>query len=168
MQEVVDNLKKTPIGISRMRGAVPEARVMLYDDLPADPKYEKVVKGKRCLILLYQLHNRGRPTDGMGHYVLVQREGNRLLYFSSYGLGPEQEIAATHSKGKLLSMLGKKYIRNTVGLQKKFHTATCGRWCVLKTKLADVPLKKFTKIFSRRQQIDPDGIAVLATMFLIR
>ena len=107
MQAVINNLKEAPISISRMRRAVPEARVMLYDSLPENPKYSDLVKGKRCLIVLYQLHERGRSTDGMGHYALVQREGNKLMYFSSYGLGPEQEIAATHSKGKLLKLLGK-------------------------------------------------------------
>ena len=99
---------------------------MLYDDLPSTPEYSKVVRGKEGVVVLYQLHERGRPIDGVGHYALIQRDHDgRLLYFSSYGLRPEQEIAATHSKGRLLHMLGKNPRINTVQFQKRSHTATC-------------------------------------------
>ena len=167
MQANLKKLKETPLGISVVRRALPKFRVMLYDDLPATPDYSKVVKGKEGVVLLYQLHSRGRPTDGMGHYVLVQRDTDgKIIYFSSYGLRPEQEIAATHSRGKLIRMLGKNFRRNTIGFQKKSHTATCGRWVILKARLASVSLKQFTAIFSRRVQLAPDELVSLATMFV--
>ena len=117
--------------------------------------------------MLYQLHERGRPIDGVGHYALIQRDHDgRLLYFSSYGLRPEQEIAATHSKGRLLHMLGKKPRINTVQFQKRSHTATCGRWVILKARLSDLPLKVFQQTFSRRVQLNPDDVVCLATMLV--
>ena len=167
MQAVLDELKQKPLGLSKVKKALPDFRVVLYDSLPASSTYTSIVQGKKGLVVLYQMHERGRPTDGMGHYALVHREGTRLLYFSSYGLGPEEEIAATHSKGRLLALLGKKYKRNTTQFQKRSHTATCGRWVILKARMLGVPLKRFVQVFSRRIQVDPDGLAVLSTMFLI-
>ena len=140
---------------------------MLYDDLPSTPEFSKVVRGKEGVVVLYQLHERGRPIDGVGHYALIQRDHDgRLLYFSSYGLRPEQEIAATHSKGRLLHMLGKKPRINTVQFQKRSHTATCGRWVILKARLSDLPLKVFQQTFSRRVQLNPDDVVCLATMLV--
>ena len=170
MDKVVEELKKEPVGIDHIRRACPNAKVMLYDKIPpTGATYDNLTRGKKCLIILYMLHARGNKTrDQTGHYALLQREGSRMLYFSSYGFSAEQEIAATHSSGRILALLGPHYVRNTHPLQRQKHTATCGRWCILKARLHDVPMKMFNRIFGqRRVSLDPDSIACLATMFLV-
>ena len=169
MDKVVLELQKEPVGIDHIRRACPNAKVMLYDKIPpTGATYDNLTRGRKCLIVLYQMHDRGKPSDQTGHYALIQREGSKMLYFSSYGFGAEQEIAATHSSGRLMAILGKHYVRNTQRLQKRMHTATCGRWCILKARLHDVPMKMFNQIFGqRRVSLDPDSIACIATMFLV-
>ena len=168
MDKVVDELKREPVGIDHIRRACPRAKVMLYDKIPPGATYDNLTRGKKCLIILYTMHSRGKSTDGVGHYALIQKQGAKMLYFSSYGLGPEDEIAATHSSGKLRDLLGPKFIRNTMRLQSNFHTATCGRWCILKARLHDVPLRAFNRIFGQKKtSLDPDSIACIATMFLV-
>ena len=169
MQNVVNELKREPVGIDHIRRACPNAKVMMYDKIPPRATYDNLTRGKKSLIVLYTMHSRGKSSDGTGHYALIQKEGTKLLYFSSYGLGPEDEIAATHSSGKIRALLGKNFMRNTMRLQTKgFHTATCGRWCILKARLHDVQMRVFNRIFGQKKTVlDPDSVACIATMFLV-
>ena len=170
MEAVLRKLETQPVGFRQLQRAVPNARVMLYDDLPEKGSIDTLFGKKKCLIVFYQLHSKsGATREGTGHYSAVLKQKARLEWFSSYGMSPEQEIAMTHSKGKLIKLLGRNYIRSSARLQSRYHSNTCARWCAARCLLHDVKLGVFVKYFGARAKLDrPDDLVTLATMFLIR
>ena len=167
MNQVIKLLENQPITLAVLQRCVPHARVIPYDRIPKGAPLKSILGRKKVLIVLYTLHDStGAPKDGVGHYSLIL-PGKRNEYFSSYGFSPEQEIAKTHSSGKILRLLGKNYIRNSAALQSKFHSNTCARWCAARALLPQVPLKLFVKRFTERLHLQtPDEVVTLSTLFL--
>ena len=171
MLKILRQLEQQPITLGALKKALPHtAKVMLYDHLPERGTLEAVFGKKDCIVLLYQLHSEsGRTREGTGHYSTIIRLGKgKYEFFSSYGMKPEEEIAKTHSSGKLVRLLGKDYVRSSARLQTRgFHTNTCGRFAAARCLLKNVPLQVFVKHFSGRVQLpDPSDIITLATLFL--
>ena len=174
MLKVLRALEQEPVGINHLRRAVVQmgmrtrVRVMLYDDLPNKGRMEDLMRKWKGLIVLYTLH--GKNADGVGHYACVVKRPSHFEYFSSYGLPPDAEIAATHSdRGKLMRLLGRNYRISKAKLQGRFHTNTCARWALCRSVLADLPNSAFIKTFSGRLHLDkPDDVVSLATLFCIR
>ena len=171
MIEVIRALEKQPISLSIMQRACPIARVIAYDKLPPRGTIESIIGRKKALIVLYTMHNkRGQKKEGVGHFACVLPLGKqRYEYFSSYGFPAEKELHMTHSKGRLLNLLGKNYIRSSARLQKKFNTQTCARWAAARAFLHELPLAVFTKYFTKRTILaKPDDIVTCATLFAFR
>ena len=166
MQETLKQLEKQPISLATLRSKVPHhTRVVEYDKLPEKGSLAKVMGRHKCLIIYYTMHDpRNRP---VGHFSTILRHSNGYEYFSSYGYRPEEEIAKTHSSGKLLRLLGKNFIRSSARLQSKTHSNTCARWAAARCFLHEVPLQIFVKTFSSRVSLQkPDDIVTLGTLFL--
>lgn len=117
MIAVIRELEKQPITLGVLRRALPMAKCIPYDDLPRG-NFASVVGKKKALVVLYTLHDRtGASADGVGHYSCVLPLGKgKFEYFSSYGYRPEEEMHLTHSKDKLLQILGKNFIRSSAKL----------------------------------------------------
>ena len=115
------------------------------------------------------MHNKaGRPTEGTGHFALVMRKKNKVSYFSSYGLSAEAELSATHSKGKLLKILG-KHEWNRTPLQAKRNTATCGLWCLARAYLSRLSNNEFAKLMSGKFNAStPDDLVSVMTLILVQ
>ena len=172
MLQVIRQLESQPITVGALKRALPHtAKVMLYDSLPERGTMEDVFgKKKVCIVLLYQLHTKnGRTKSGTGHYSTISKLGkNKYEFFSSYGMKPEEEIAITHSSGKLTRLLGRNYVCSKARLQTRgFHTNTCGRFAAARCLLHNVPLQVFVKHFSGKVQLtSPSDLITLATLFL--
>ena len=170
MQQVIKALEEESVGIAHLRRSSPAyVKVMEYDKLPAT--IEQVFGKAKAVIVLYEFHTSKHRTEaGKGHYICLVRHGKTVEYFSSYGLPPEAEIAATHSdKTKLSKILGPKFRLNKTKFQSKYHSATCGRWAFARALLADLPLTKFQTYFGRKFCLKtPDDIVAISTIFAIR
>ena len=174
MQKVLRALESEAVGINHLRRALvhmglkSKVRVMLYDDLPKNGTTESVFRGANAIIVLYTLHGKG--LDAIGHYVAIIKHKDHLEYFSSYGLPPGAEIAATHSDpDKLMKLLGRNYKVSKAKLQSRFHSNTCARWAFARVLLHDIKNSSFVKTFSEKMHFTkPDDIVSLATLFCIR
>ena len=159
------------MSLETIRRAAPKnTRVWLYDQLPATR--EKVFGFRKNAIVLYQMHNRsGHAVNKVGHYALLMTtpKSKRLRYFSSFGLRPEAELHITHSKGKLLKILGKDYDWNRVQLQGDRNSNTCGLHAVIRAyfwKLKNSEYLKLVKRFQARSQ--DDVVSIMALPLVLR
>jgi len=170
MKAVVRKLEKIPMGLDTITNAAPKnTRVVVYDRVSGNRK--QFFKGADNVICLYQMHNdAGRPTEGTGHFALIMRDPKtqKVSYFSSYGLDCEAELAATHSKGKLLNILGKTYEWSRTPLQSKRNTATCGLWCLARAYLSKLSNSQFAKLMTGRFNAStPDDLVSVMTLILV-
>ena len=173
MQDVLRKLEEQPVGLTNLRHILhrKHVKVMLYDQLPEKGTLEQVFGKAKALVLFYMLHSKsGASRNETGHFSCILKLGRgKYEYFSSYGFSPEKELALSHSKGKLLRLLGKNYIQNTIKFQDRFHSATCGRWIAARCLLREVPLQIFQKYFRAKVKIKTaDDLVTLMTMFLFR
>ena len=170
MQQLIKHLEKLPVSLQRLRQAAPaHCKVVLYDKLPNTLR--AMFGDKTCVILLYQLHsNSGRALDKTGHFCLVYKTAKGgVRYFSSYGLRPEQEIGLTHSKGKLLRLLGKNYSYNTTVYQPTRDTNTCANHCLIRSYMYRLSPKSYRNMMTKRVQLNSadDVATALCIPFLI-
>ena len=166
MNSVLREIEKQPISLATLRSKVPPyTKVLEYDKLPNKGSLAQVFGRHKALIIFYTMHDpRERP---IGHFSTILKHKNGYEYFSSYGFRPEEEIAKTHSSGKLLRLLGKNYVRSGARLQNKVHSNTCARWAAARCFLHEVPLQVFVKTFSGRTQLQtPDDTVTMSTLFL--
>jgi hypothetical protein len=167
MLGVLRQIEKQPISLATLRQKLPRhTKVLQYDNLPEKGSLDRVFGKAKCLVIFYTMHDpHNRP---IGHFSSILRHGRKKYeYFSSYGYTPEQEIAKTHSSGKLLRLLGKNYIRSNAKLQDKVHSNTCARWAAVRCFLHEVPLQVFIKHFTEKVTLKtPDDIVSLSTLFL--
>ena len=162
MQKLIKKLETTAISMETMRNAAPPGcKVVLYDKLQRWP-------GGNSVIVLYQLHDAaGRATDQIGHYAVILKTANskKMRYFSSYAYPPEFELRATHSKGRMLALLGKHYTWSRAPLQRKRHTTTCGLWALCRAYFWGMRDNDFAKMMTGRVRLSsPDDL--VSTMML--
>ena len=169
MQSLISKLETIPISMSTLHKYAPKhCRVLLYDRIPLSR--EAFFRNRTCVIVLYQMHDRsGNKTQQVGHYCLVMRTpgSKHLRYFSSYGLKPETEIHMTHSKGKLLSILGKDFTYNRTQLQSARRTQTCGLHALARSYLYRLDDNAYNKIIKRFIARNPDDVVSIMTLCLV-
>jgi hypothetical protein len=124
-----------------------------------------------CVILYLTRHN-------YGHWVCIfRRPGNKLEFFDSYGLMPDDELKFVSENIRrelkqdyphltwLLYNSGYKIEFNHHKFQKKgSDIATCGRWVVLRLLLRDISLTQFINLFKGIK--NPDYIVTAVTQML--
>ena len=168
MQRLVRKLETIPMALDTIKAAAPKnCRVVLYDGISS--RYSLFRPGVDSVIVLYQMHNEaGRASGEVGHYACILK-GKTLSYFSSYGLPPEAEIHATHSKGKLLALLGRRYDWSRSPLQEKRNTATCGLWALARAYFYRMSNKSFANMMnSRFSATTPDDMVSIMTLLLVQ
>ena len=141
---------------------------MLYDRIPLSK--EAFFGLKTCVIVLYQMHDRsGNKNNKIGHYSLVMKTpgSKQLRYFSSYGFTPEYEIHLTHSKGKLLKLLGKKYTYNRTRLQNVTRTQTCGLHALIRSFFYKLNDRAYNSLLKRFHSQNPDDLVSIMSLCLV-
>lgn len=124
------------------------AKVMLYNELSNVKDIEKYLP----LIILYDV------CPHYGHWTCVFNQGDKIEFFDSLGVIPDDELrimGSGNSKPLLLRLLhktGKKIIYNHRRLQRSEEGInTCGRWVIARLFTKDYPLETFLKIFDTKK-----------------
>ena len=169
MQQLLKKLETIPMSLNVIKTHAPKkCRVILYDRLPNS--VETLFGSNNSVIILYQIHDKsGNNKNGIGHFSLVMRTPNskKIRYFSSYGFKPEEEIHLTHSKGKLLKLLGKNYESNRVRFQDLQKTETCALHCLVRAYLWKIPQTKYLQLMKKIFLKTPDDIVSCLTLLLV-
>ena len=169
MEGIISRLETIPISLTTIKKYKPDhCRVLLYDNLPNT--VPKLFGNKSCVIILYTMHDRtGKSKNGVGHFALVMRMPNSktLRYFSSYGLKPEAEIHITHSKGRLLKLLGRNYTYNRVQLQSSRRAQTCGLHALVRSYLYKLKNSAYLKLMKKYTARNPDDLVSIMSLILV-
>lgn len=163
-KEFLTDMEKIALSIDDIKRMNPKTNVIQYDALSKVKSIRQVMKQGTVVILLdIQAPN----APNVGHWICVLDHGDHMEHFDSYGLSMDQELAITHEKPFLSDLLKQesKVVQSTHRLQvKREGINTCGRWCVLRTRLKKLDLDNFIKLAT--QCHIPDITATLSTMFL--
>ena len=170
MQTVLNQEKKRPLSIEMLGKLVPKwCRVVKYDDLASAKSLMQALKGKDCLVVLYNVHsNKRKVLNVAGHFIVINARSKKqpVEYFSSSGWTVSQELAATHSDPNIFKrLLPKNFIYNSTKFETSGDINTCWRWCLARCVLAHITLKDFQKLFRQRVILkDIDDVIVLMTL----
>lgn len=110
---------------------------MTFDDLWAE--------GPRVIVLLNIINKNHR--EPVGHWITLLKFPDYVEHFDPYGLTIDQELAFTHDKPLLGSLLrGHTVVENRTRLQKfRENVNTCGRWAVVRANKYPMNLHDFKK-----------------------
>ena len=167
LARIIKQDEKEPLSIEMLGRLVPSwCRVTFYDRLSRYRTLKAAMQGKKCMIVLYQIHTKKKTIKNQaGHFILINT-ANKVEYFSSSGWSVSQELSETHSDPKIFHrLLGENYIENRIPLEKFGDSNTCWRFCLARAVLSDLPLKDFQKLFSHHLVLEnPDDIVTALTM----
>lgn len=171
LAETIRRKVKEPLSIEMLSKIVPPwCRVEFYDKLAKYKTLSAALRGAKCIIVLYNIHDRKKNTlNKAGHFILINTIGKQVEYFSSSGWSVAKELDITRSDPKVFErLLGHKFIQNTVPLEKQGDSNDCWRFCLARAILADMSLKQFQKLFSNHIHLkNADEIVTLMTMLHI-
>jgi hypothetical protein len=171
LSQIIKQEVKVPLSIEMLSKVVPKwCRVEFYDRLSKYKTLKEALRGAKCIIVLYNIHDKKKNTlNQAGHFVLINSSAKRPEYFSSSGWSVAKELDVTRSDPAIFErLLGKNFIQNTVPLEKQGSSNDCWRFCLARAILADTPLKEFQKLFSNHVNLkNPDEIVTLMTMLYI-
>lgn len=162
-----------PLSIEMLAKLVPKwCRVAFYDSLKKYKTLKSAMQGKKCLAVLYQIHDsspKRNLRNKAGHFILINVANGKPEYFSSSGWSVAQELSATHSDPSIFKrLLGKKFIQNRVRLEKTGATNDCWRFVLARAILADMALPAFQKLFQHHLNLqNADDIVTILTMLLV-
>lgn len=147
-----------------MRGLKNMTNIITYRDLKNINNIEDVLHPYGTCIILYQ------NTPESGHWVVLNSRKNGCYeFFDSYGMYPDDQLKYANyylMPKKLLSLLkktGVDVVYNPFKLQSdRKDSNVCGRWCVLRTLLKDIPLLDFVNLFMDKEK-NPDFYCTLLT-----
>ena len=170
MQSVLNQEKKRPLSIEMLGQLAPTwCRVVKYDALKSAKNLKDALKGKDCLIVLYNIHsNKRKVLNVAGHFIVINARSTKqpVEYFSSSGWTMSQELAATHSDPNIFKrLLPKNFIYNSIKFESSGDINTCWRYCLARCVLAHITLKDFQKLFRQRVILkNSDDVIVLMTL----
>ena len=171
LSQLIKQGVKQPLSIEMLSKVVPPwCRVEFYDNLAKYKTLKEALRGKTCMVLLYNLHDKKRNTlNQAGHFVLINNAGRKVEYFSSSGWSVAKELDVTRSDPKTFErLLGRNFIQNTVSLEKQGDSNDCWRFCLARAIMADMPLKQFQKLFAHHIHLkNPDDIVTLMTLLYV-
>ena len=168
LAKIIRKNVKEALSIEMLSKLVPSwCRVAFYDSLRRYKTLKAALKGKRCMIVLYQIHDKKQNVQNKaGHFVIINVGKEGAEYFSSSGWSVGQELSATHSDPDILKrLLGKHYIENRVPLEKLGNSNDCWRFCLARAILIDMPQKEFVRLFQHHLSLqNADDIVTCLTM----
>lgn len=171
LQSLIKRNVKQPLSIEMLSTLVPSyCKVAFYDDLKRYSNLKQALGGKRCLAVLYNIHDRKRnKLNQAGHFILINAMNKQLEYFSSSGWSVGKELDVTNSDPEIFKrLLGSNFITNTVPLEKVGNSNDCWRFVLARAILARMSLKDFQKLFSHHVNLkNADEIITLMTMLMV-
>jgi hypothetical protein len=136
----LNQLVKDPLDVSEITHYLPNAHILTYEQLGKYSDLEQLLPNETdyCIILY-------RQTPNSGHWVSVDRVGDMISYFDSYGGAIDAPLAwnpvqLNMSLGQSTPYLSNLFDKteldvyyNPFRYQKmKNDINTCGRWCILR------------------------------------
>lgn len=144
-----------------------QANVVTYKDIKKYGTIDSLLGPYNVCFILYEW----KPS--YGHWTLLSRAGDLLEFFDPYGNFPDSQLALIPEpwkteSGQNVKRLSKLMIECNYDLSyneypfQKHHedTKTCGRWCVVRALLKDLPLEDFKSLFLSK---DSDTFATILT-----
>lgn len=140
-----------------IRKILPGIKIFPYPELHEYDHIDEIFDSKGRALMLYLTED-----ENTGHWVCMMKRGKEIEYFDPYGnYGPDEE-AEWLPKHKLeelgqdvpilsrmLKASGYKVIKNPYAFQKKESDInTCGRHCVTRLALMNLPIEKYKDVVS--------------------
>ena len=98
---------KQPLSIEMLAKLVPNyCGTAFYDDLAKYKTLTAALGGKKCLVVLYNIHdNKKNKLNQAGHFVLINTLAGGVEYFSSSGWSVGKELDITKSDPDIFKRL---------------------------------------------------------------
>ena len=172
LQTLINRGLDTPVDFSfikRVVGKSPTIRMVDHESgLPARPTLQDVFKGHQTVAIL--LHIVQGKTK-IGHWVCLlashpKRNGGRISFFDSLGLGLYRLYGITHEEPKLLHALkGHKWENSSVQLQRfGNHFRECGAFVSIRAKFWKLTNGAFVRLIKSYNKTTPDKTAVMLVL----
>ena len=172
LQTLIKRGLDTPVDysfIKRVVGKSPTIRMVDHESgLPPRPSLQDVFKGQQAVaILLHILQGNTK----IGHWVCLlkahpHRNGGKIAFFDSLGLGLYGLYKITHEEPKLLHALkGHKWENSSVQLQRfGNHFRECGAFVSVRCKFWKLTNRAFVRLIKSYNKTSPDQTAVLLVL----
>jgi len=150
--------KKEVLAMSYKKGL----RSMDYEDL-AGKSLSMLLPNESGILILFTDHS--HPDKPVGHFCLLYKARNRIVFFDPLGLGLRNVTTITHSRKHLQKLLqGRDFHNNKVKYQsREDDVQSCGRHCVTRWNCSHLSPKKY-QMLMHSKQLSPDDIVTLMTM----
>ena len=171
LSSIVKRNVKQPLSIEMLAKLLPDyCGTAFYDDLAKFKNLRDALQGKKCLAVLYNIHDKAKnKLNRAGHFILINTMAGGVEYFSSSGWDVGKELDVTNSDPNIFKkLLGSNFKRNTHPLEKMGNSNDCWRFVLARAVLASMPLKSFVKLFSHSLNLrNADEICTLLTMLMV-
>jgi hypothetical protein len=130
-----------------------DVTIIIYRNLKNYKNINQLFSKSNNVVLLYE------TSPNVGHWITIINHDDHVEFFDSYGFKPDLEKKMINTKYlqnsgqinnyviKLLQDTHKKVIYNEKPLQqRKDNISTCGRHCITRIILKNIPLVKYQKM----------------------
>ncbi len=159
-----------------IRKMLPGIHIFPYPELHEYDSIDEAFDSQGRALMLYLTED-----NNTGHWICMMKKGNEVEYFDPYGdYGPDEEAEwLPKSKlreldqdvprlSQLLKKSGYKVKKNPYGFQEEKHNInTCGRHCVARLSLKNLPLDQYKKVVTSTKY-SPDKFVAYYTWDLLR
>lgn len=159
------SLLNVPLSNERICNAlgVPENDIILYKKLHQYDNIDDLFKEDNFKIILIE------SKKNNGHWVSLAKDGDSYVFFDSYGLSPDAELAFIPKLQRMLLgedhrelsrlLRGKKLIYNRIVFQGK-TSSTCGRWVIafIEMRKMGYSLPQFQQFVKRHKTTSYDNL----------
>ena len=172
LQTLIKRGLDTPVDysfIKRVVGRSPTIRMVDHETgLGPRPSLRDVFRGREAVaILLHIVQGKSK----IGHWVCLlkahpKRNGGKICFFDSLGLGLYKLYNITHEEPKLLHALkGHKWENSTVQLQRfGSHFRECGAFVSIRAKFFKLTNAAFVRLIKSYNKTKPDQTAVMLVL----
>ena len=165
LQRIIQSIKSFPVDVGFLRGHLPDkCKVVQYSEL--NNHRSEIFKNLNSLVVII-------PMKGTkyGHFIVLLPRKHHIEYFSSLGGNPFSELKKLNEPRFIFDkLLGKKYIYNSVMLQKDSKdTKSCWIWVILRAVFHNLKLRDFVSLFQKKISLQSsDDIAGLMVLALLK
>jgi hypothetical protein len=161
---IVDAERYALSGEDILRIADGKCVVISYEDLHNLETLDSILDPYDAAVILYQ------TTELFGHWIALLRKGDRIEFYDSYGLKPDEELNlqnAYHKRiheGKIVPHLshllrqdGYRVVYNSERLQENLEDVnSCGRYAALRVRLRNFGMNKFNSLLTKNHHYSSD------------
>lgn len=160
LTQLIQRLKSTPMNVGTLKRLLPSYCVVkTFDQISSR---SSLFAKHECVVMLIP-----SSFSKIGHFVVLIQRPRHIEYFSSLGGAPEKEVAKLgQNKEKMLKLLGKNYIYNSLPLQKQSSTIEdCGLHVLARVRLYKLKLRDYQQLFTSSVTLkDADDIVAMMTV----